>query len=43
MTTDVDFTSANLLNTLATFTEAQLDDVDFGIIGFDADGLVRRY
>ena len=43
MTTDVDFTSANLLNTLATFTEAQLDDVDFGIIGFDADGMVRRY
>ena len=43
MTTDVDFTSANLLNTLATFTEAQLDDVDFGIIGLDADGMVRRY
>jgi len=28
---------------MGTLTEAQLDALDFGVIGFDADGVVRRY
>ena len=44
-TTDAspDFEAENLLNTLEAMTDAQLDALAFGVIGFDADGVVRRY
>ncbi|CAN5776009.1 hypothetical protein BH11PSE13_BH11PSE13_27420 [soil metagenome] len=37
------FAAAGLLITLEALTDAQLDDLDFGVIGFDSDGIVRRY
>ena len=37
------FEADDLLNTLETLTDSQLDALDFGVIGFDADGIVRRY
>ena len=42
-TTAVDFAASELLALMGTLTEAQLDALDFGVIGFDADGVVRRY
>ncbi|MEB0111687.1 PAS domain-containing protein [Variovorax sp. RTB1] len=37
------FATPELLGTLDGFTDAQLDALDFGVIGFDASGVVRRY
>ncbi|MDB5830147.1 MAG: phosphonate transporter [Variovorax sp.] len=37
------FATVQLLDLLETSTEAQLDELDFGVIGFDVDGVVRRY
>ncbi len=37
------FTDADLLPALARATDEELDALDFGVIGFDADGLVCRY
>ena len=37
------FDTASLLGHLGSLDEAQLDGLDFGVIGFDAGGLVQRY
>ena len=37
------FDAPDLLGTLASLPDPALDDLDFGVIGFDADGIVRRY
>jgi photoactive yellow protein len=37
------FTDATLLSELERLNEAELDALDFGVIGIDADGVVRRY
>ncbi|MDB5828871.1 MAG: phosphonate transporter [Variovorax sp.] len=41
--TNVDFSEQNILNVLETLTETQLDERNFGVIGFDAQGVVQRY
>ena len=38
-----DFESPDLLPHLSDATDAQLDALPFGVIGFDAQGLVQRY
>lgn len=42
-TAAADFATVQLLDVLQASTEAQLDELDFGVIGFDSDGVVRRY
>jgi photoactive yellow protein len=37
------FSHAGLLDHLETMTDADLDTLEFGVIGFDADTVVRRY
>jgi photoactive yellow protein len=37
------FEKSGLLSNLNTLSEDELDQLDFGVIGFDADGVVRRY
>ena len=37
------FTDASLLSELERLNEADLDALDFGVIGIDAEGIVRRY
>ncbi|MBU1358969.1 MAG: phosphonate transporter [Gammaproteobacteria bacterium] len=37
------FDDANLLQTLDALDDAALDELGFGVIGFDAGGIVRRY
>jgi len=37
------FESADLPDWMATCREQELDDLDFGVIGFDLDGRVQRY
>jgi photoactive yellow protein len=37
------FTSQSLLDFLSEAQDADLDALDFGVIGFDADGVVTRY
>ncbi len=37
------FTDASLLSELDRLNEAELDALDFGVIGIDADGVVQRY
>ncbi len=37
------FDQADLLDTLQSMDDAALDQVSFGVIGFDAQGVVRRY
>jgi photoactive yellow protein len=37
------FAAPDLLRTLESLTDTALDDLDFGVIGFDAEGIVRRY
>ena len=37
------FTDARLHSHLDESTENQMDALDFGVIGFDAEGIVRRY
>lgn len=37
------FDEPSLLSTLASLSDAELDSLDFGVIGFDAEGVVRRY
>lgn len=37
------FTDTGLLDQLVNASDAELDELAFGVIGFDADGLVRRY
>lgn len=39
----IEFTEAGLLDHLGRASDAELDELGFGVIGFDADGLVRRY
>jgi photoactive yellow protein len=41
--TNVDFSEQNILNVLETLTETQLDERNFGVIAFDAEGVVQRY
>ena len=41
-TATADFATVELAH-LEMSTQAQLDDLDFGVIGFDAEGLVRCY
>lgn len=38
-----EFDRADIGNLLADMSEARLDDLDFGVIGFDADSTVRLY
>nr|WP_316642455.1 PAS domain-containing protein [uncultured Roseateles sp.] len=38
-----DFSTPNLLDLLATLSNADLDALDFGVIGFGADGKVNQY
>lgn len=38
-----EFSQLNLVEALAALSETDLDGLDFGVIGFDADGTVRRY
>jgi len=38
-----DFAAVELVHLLEMSTQAQLDELDFGVIGFDAEGLVRCY
>lgn len=40
---DVSFAQEGLAQRLAASSIEELDDTDFGIIGFDADGVVRQY
>lgn len=37
------FDSPGLVERLDILTDAELDELDFGVIGFDAGGVVRRY
>jgi photoactive yellow protein len=37
------FSDADLLDHLARAADLELDELEFGVIGFDAEGLVRRY
>jgi photoactive yellow protein len=37
------FADVDLIGTLDRFSDDELDALDFGVIGFDAHGLVRRY
>ena len=37
------FDQPDLAARLAELSDAELDDLDFGVIGIDADGVVRRY
>jgi photoactive yellow protein len=37
------FDAPGLVGRLDTLADAALDDLDFGVIGFDAEGVVRRY
>jgi photoactive yellow protein len=37
------FDAANLAESIAQLDDAHLDALPFGVIGFDADGIVRRY
>ncbi len=45
MTTVVnaEFATPDLMQRLEAGTDGQLDELAFGVIGFDADGIVRRY
>ena len=38
-----DFSQLNLVEALAALSGTDLDALDFGVIGFDADGTVCRY
>jgi photoactive yellow protein len=38
-----DFTQAHPLAWIETLSSEELDTLDFGVIGFDAEGMVRRY
>lgn len=37
------FDDADLLSTLGHVTDQELDSISFGVIAFDAEGVVRRY
>ena len=37
------FNEPDLLGRLSSLSDPELDTLDFGVIGFDADGIVRRY
>jgi photoactive yellow protein len=39
----LEFNQANILGPLEALDDSDLDDLDFGVIGFDADTAVRRY
>ncbi len=39
----VDFNEAGIATRLATFGTAEMDTLEFGVIGFDADTIVRVY
>jgi photoactive yellow protein len=39
----LDFDDLHLIDAMATLPEADLDDLQFGVIGFDAQGAVRQY
>jgi photoactive yellow protein len=39
----LEFNQANILGPLEVLDDSELDDLDFGVIGFDADTAVRRY
>jgi photoactive yellow protein len=43
MTASLSFSSADLASQLDQCTAEQLDQLDFGVIGFDADSNVQRY
>lgn len=40
---DYSFAQADLAEQLAQLSDQALDELDFGVIGFDADAVVRRY
>jgi photoactive yellow protein len=37
------FDQPNVLNTIVSLSEREFDELDFGVIGFDAQCLIRRY
>ena len=41
--TSATFEQPALLSTLEHLTDAEVDQLDFGVIGMDANGIVRRY
>jgi photoactive yellow protein len=41
--TTLTFDQPDLNTLLANASDAELDELDFGVIGFDAEGAVRRY
>ena len=43
MSTDFCFNGPDLLGRLEALSDAELDELDFGVIGFDAGTAVRRY
>jgi len=43
ITQDVSFTDAELHSELDRSSDEELDTLSFGVIGFDASGVVRRY
>ena len=43
MSTDFSFNGPDLLGRLEALSDAELDELDFGVIGFDAGTAVRRY
>jgi photoactive yellow protein len=43
ITSPFSFNDANLQDHLASASEAELDALDFGVIGIDAEGVVQRY
>jgi photoactive yellow protein len=40
---NLDFSDLHLVEALATLSEAELNALEFGVIGFDAQGTVRQY
>ena len=38
-----EFSQGNIDSTLTALSKAELDTLDFGVIGFDKDGIVRLY
>lgn len=43
MNSNPSFNEAMLLDRLDLLSDPELDELDFGVIGFDAEGVVQRY
>lgn len=43
MNSNLSFNEATLLDRLDLLSDTELDELDFGVIGFDTEGVVQRY